>query len=635
LIQTKEPDLLAKMVGIVKAADANEPRWRTWQSSFNPRVIEFHTYLEGGGLTKKRHYDEGSCFTIIMMLSATDEFEGGKFKTWEADEKWCIHDLCQGDCLVIPSHKYHSVDSVTAGKRNVVVMEIWDGPEGCGDERIMPPGGGKNHGGDDFLRQVLPVGATVENAVPVAPGLKAMTVPIQQDDEKVDPTEAAANLDSAAECKEEGSSAFRDGKWQEACDKYEQAIKILRVLSKKAIQASSVEEKRSLTERINQLTLSSSLNAAVCYGKLGRWDYVVGRASAALEVMPSNFKASFYRGKGLVRTSRYAEARKQLLHAARLEPQNKQVREELRIATEAVAKAATQKLAAERLAVEKREKLVEEREKAVEERENDAKRKGGATDKKDLVKKDPVKKEGRASEAGTSEAGSEAGRAPNDRSCDSGSRVSGNTANAGDAGNATGKSNNNNSTTSTSTNSSGNRSSNSTSKGENDSEGGGALPERWKQPGSRGEPLPVPTRRDGKDVSHSGRVGTAEVRGGDVGSRLDVTFIQVQAEIFDELRRGGGQIPQESSIVELEDAGEEEEEGEEEGEVPPDWGAYLMAAEAAAKGGEGGTNDRKQTTQKQRPKPRRHHHLLYGSVDFLALATAIEKIRRWYGEVGR
>jgi hypothetical protein len=139
-MQTQAPELLKKMIAIMKSADANEPRWQAWRDSFNPRVIEYHRYLKGGGLTKKHHFDEGSCYTMVIMLSDRADFEGGNFKTWEADETWCIHDLHQGDCVIIPSYKFYSVETVTEGRRNVIVIETWAGAEGCEDKRPMPGG---------------------------------------------------------------------------------------------------------------------------------------------------------------------------------------------------------------------------------------------------------------------------------------------------------------------------------------------------------------------------------------------------------------------------------------------------------------------------------------------------------------
>jgi hypothetical protein len=140
LIQTKAPQLLAKLVHTMRSADACTEGWRAWGEAFTPRVVEYHTYTEGGGLTKKHHFDEGSCYTMVVMLSQPGEdFQGGDFKTWESDGSWKVHPLRRGDCLVIPSYKFHSVSPVTGGRRNVAIIEVWDGPEGETDERPMPP----------------------------------------------------------------------------------------------------------------------------------------------------------------------------------------------------------------------------------------------------------------------------------------------------------------------------------------------------------------------------------------------------------------------------------------------------------------------------------------------------------------
>ena len=80
-------------------------------------------------MENKFHLDYGSHFTMVLMLSDTKDFSGGVFKTWEADGSWAMHELEKGDCIVIPSHKYHSVGEVTGGTRVVCVMEVWDGCE--------------------------------------------------------------------------------------------------------------------------------------------------------------------------------------------------------------------------------------------------------------------------------------------------------------------------------------------------------------------------------------------------------------------------------------------------------------------------------------------------------------------------
>lgn len=140
LIQTETPELLDHMLQAMQQADSAQ--WGHWSPSFNMRVVEFHEYRAGAGLTSKLHFDEGSAYTMIIMLSRPgSDFTGGIFRTWEADDNWKAHHLQQGDCLVIPSHKLHTVDKVTSGVRNVVVMEVWQGPEGVSDVREIPATG--------------------------------------------------------------------------------------------------------------------------------------------------------------------------------------------------------------------------------------------------------------------------------------------------------------------------------------------------------------------------------------------------------------------------------------------------------------------------------------------------------------
>lgn len=115
------------------------------------RLLEYHYYETGGDLTVgfTRHYDGGSLMTMVVLLSEPGvDFEGGILSVsdenaWQfgSNERYVDVPLRHaGDAVVFPSHKYHNVSSITKGKRNVAVMEIWN--ESCGagttDER---PGG--------------------------------------------------------------------------------------------------------------------------------------------------------------------------------------------------------------------------------------------------------------------------------------------------------------------------------------------------------------------------------------------------------------------------------------------------------------------------------------------------------------
>ena len=92
-----------------------------------PRCVEYHTVEPGGSLPYPTHYDAGSLVTIDLMLSNTSDFEGGAFGTLEADGSMQSYKFEKGDALLFVSHKFHCVQPVTAGRRNVLVMELWEG----------------------------------------------------------------------------------------------------------------------------------------------------------------------------------------------------------------------------------------------------------------------------------------------------------------------------------------------------------------------------------------------------------------------------------------------------------------------------------------------------------------------------
>jgi len=95
----------------------------------NVRCVEYHEYWHEATLCQREHFDRDSLVTVGMMLSSTDEFEGGAFQTLEADGTMKTHQYEQGDALVFVSHKYHCVAPVTNGRRNVMIMELWKAPE--------------------------------------------------------------------------------------------------------------------------------------------------------------------------------------------------------------------------------------------------------------------------------------------------------------------------------------------------------------------------------------------------------------------------------------------------------------------------------------------------------------------------
>ena len=105
------------------------------------RTVEFHEYSRLKRRVCANHSDYGSLFTADVMLSDTSDFEGGRMVTSVVEEGCAAmdseHTFEQGDLLIFPSHKPHSVRQVTAGTRIVFVVEFWRGPACTCDCRCM------------------------------------------------------------------------------------------------------------------------------------------------------------------------------------------------------------------------------------------------------------------------------------------------------------------------------------------------------------------------------------------------------------------------------------------------------------------------------------------------------------------
>ncbi|KAG8470340.1 hypothetical protein KFE25_008761 [Diacronema lutheri] len=100
-------------------------------SQWAVRCAEYHTMARSPGLSDPSHFDEGSLVTVDVMLSRPGvDHDGGAFCTRESDGTdriWGRGSWDQGDALVFVSHKPHFVSPVTAGVRQVLVVEFWRG----------------------------------------------------------------------------------------------------------------------------------------------------------------------------------------------------------------------------------------------------------------------------------------------------------------------------------------------------------------------------------------------------------------------------------------------------------------------------------------------------------------------------
>jgi len=134
--EARLPDLHARLRSTMLETDRRHWNVTAGVDDVNYRVAEHHTMrssIDGratrGGLRTLRHVDQGSLITIDVLLTERAEIAGGVLQTLEADGELTPHEWEQGDALVFLSHKYHCVSELTAGTRQVLVCELWQGTE--------------------------------------------------------------------------------------------------------------------------------------------------------------------------------------------------------------------------------------------------------------------------------------------------------------------------------------------------------------------------------------------------------------------------------------------------------------------------------------------------------------------------
>ena len=92
------------------------------------RTVEHHLVRPGGSLPYPEHHDEGSVYTIDVLLCDPSDYRGGEFSTLEGDGTTRAHAFSErGDALCFQSHKFHSVAPLESGERRVLIVEFWLG----------------------------------------------------------------------------------------------------------------------------------------------------------------------------------------------------------------------------------------------------------------------------------------------------------------------------------------------------------------------------------------------------------------------------------------------------------------------------------------------------------------------------
>lgn len=99
-------------------------------SRLNFRTVEYHEYESQGRLAATKHYDAGSLITLdIMLADPGNDFKGGELVMPQPTGEATAINLKKGDAALFLSHKFHNVQPVHQGRRTVLVLELWDGPE--------------------------------------------------------------------------------------------------------------------------------------------------------------------------------------------------------------------------------------------------------------------------------------------------------------------------------------------------------------------------------------------------------------------------------------------------------------------------------------------------------------------------
>jgi hypothetical protein len=129
IFQRKLPELRERILNKIREVDRDNWSLIDNVKHVNIRVVEYHQMDEFGELADPKHYDLNSLLTMDMMLSDECDFEGGQFQTEESDGSLKQYSFEKGDALVFVSHKPHCVNKVRSGRRNVLVLEFWYGPE--------------------------------------------------------------------------------------------------------------------------------------------------------------------------------------------------------------------------------------------------------------------------------------------------------------------------------------------------------------------------------------------------------------------------------------------------------------------------------------------------------------------------
>mmetsp|Transcript_3895 Transcript_3895/g.11645 ORF Transcript_3895/g.11645 Transcript_3895/m.11645 type:complete len:300 (-) Transcript_3895:150-1049(-) len=149
-------------------------------------------------------------------------------------------------------------------------------------------------------------------------------------------------LDAARKYKEQGNDLFKEAKYSKAMKEYQNARDYLQYVfydSNGTVTNDGAEngdgeggdeaDRSELEEMVNKVKVSTFNNLALCHAKDGSNSKVIQCANEVLSVEPNNPKALYHRGMANTNIGNTDEARQDLTKAAKLNPNDARIRNEL------------------------------------------------------------------------------------------------------------------------------------------------------------------------------------------------------------------------------------------------------------------------------------------------------------------
>jgi FK506-binding protein 4/5 len=155
---------------------------------------------------------------------------------------------------------------------------------------------------------------------PVIPAQSTLRFEVELISFEKDPETVEEKLGAATKLKDRGNALFKEAKYQDAYNAYQQAVDLFRWA-----HGTTTDE----TDRVDALRLLCHLNQAACQLKQGSWAEARACCDKALDLDSKNVKALFRRGQAFTGMAEFDRARQDINDAIRLDPENADLKREI------------------------------------------------------------------------------------------------------------------------------------------------------------------------------------------------------------------------------------------------------------------------------------------------------------------